>query len=80
MIWINGSKSINLHKVRMSAQNSDEAMIASILQSMGIHKHDPLVVTALNEYARRYAGTLLTDAKCYSEYAGRSVIMRLMNR
>jgi histone H3/H4 len=59
----------------MSAQHPDEAMFASILKSMGINNYDPLVTTALNEYARRYAGTLLLDAQDYAEHASRTVRM-----
>ena len=40
---------------------------------MGINNYDPLVITALNEYARRYAGTLLLDAQDYAEHASRTV-------
>lgn len=58
----------------MSAQHPDEVMFASILKSMGINNYDPLVTTALNEYARRYAGTLLLDAQDYAEHASRTVI------
>jgi histone H3/H4 len=57
----------------MSTQNSDDAMFSSILKSMGITSYDRLVVTALNEYARRYGGTLLSDAQDYAEHAGRMV-------
>lgn len=57
----------------MSSQNSDDAMFSSILKSMGITSYDRLVVTALNEYARRYGGTLLSDAQDYAEHAGRMV-------
>lgn len=58
----------------MSAQHPDEVMFASILKSMGINNYDPLVTTALNEYARRYAGTLLLDAQDYAEHASRTVM------
>ena len=57
----------------MSTQNSDDAMFSSILKSMGITSYDRLVVTALNEYARRYGGALLSDAQDYAEHAGRMV-------
>jgi histone H3/H4 len=63
----------------MSAQHPDEAMFASILKSMGINNYDPLVTTALNEYARRYAGTLLLDAQDYAEHASRTVMMFTLN-
>mmetsp|Transcript_31652 Transcript_31652/g.30169 ORF Transcript_31652/g.30169 Transcript_31652/m.30169 type:complete len:202 (+) Transcript_31652:182-787(+) len=49
----------------------DDEIFTSIIQSMGIHNYDPLVITALNEYARRYAGSLLIDAKDYAEHADR---------
>jgi histone H3/H4 len=55
------------------AQNSDDEIFTSIIQSMGIHNYDPLVITALNEYARRYAGSLLLDANDYAEHADRQV-------
>jgi hypothetical protein len=51
----------------------DDEIFTSIIQSMGIHNYDPLVITALNEYARRYAGSLLIDAKDYAEHADRPV-------
>ena len=57
----------------MANQLSDEAMFSSILKSMGIQNYDPLVITALNEYARRYAGNLLSDAKDYAKHADRQV-------
>lgn len=57
----------------MSTQNNDDAMFLSILKSMGITSYDRLVVTALNEYARRYGGALLSDAQDYAEHAGRLV-------
>ena len=57
----------------MSTQNNDDAMFLSILKSMGITSYDRLVVTALNEYARRYGGALLSDAQDYAEHAGRMV-------
>jgi histone H3/H4 len=52
---------------------SDDEIFTSIIHSMGIHNYDPLVITALNEYARRYAGSLLLDAKDYAEHADRPV-------
>lgn len=55
------------------AQNSDDEIFTSIILSMGIHNYDPLVITALNEYARRYAGSLLLDANDYAEHADRQV-------
>ena len=62
----------------MSAQNSDELMFSSILKSMGVSSYDRLVVTALNEYARRYGGALLSDAQDYAEHAGRMVSARTL--
>ena len=64
----------------MSAQHPDEVMFASILKSMGINNYDPLVTTALNEYARRYAGTLLLDAQDYAEHASRTVMTLSLNK
>ena len=61
----------------MAAQCSDDAIFSSILKSMGIQNYDPLVITALNEYARRYAGNLLTDAKDYAKHADRQVITEI---
>lgn len=55
------------------ALSSDDEIFTSIIQSMGIHNYDPLVIAALNEYARRYAGSLLLDAKDYAEHADRPV-------
>jgi histone H3/H4 len=57
----------------MSGSVSDEAIFASILESMGIDEYDPLVTTALSEYARRYAASLISDAKDYAAHAGRTV-------
>lgn len=57
----------------MSGTLSEEAIFASILESMGIGNYDPLVTTALSEYARRYAASLISDAKIYALHAGRSV-------
>ena len=48
-------------------------MFASVLQSMGIQSYDPLVATALSEYARRYAASLLLDARDFAAHANRQV-------
>ena len=58
----------------MAAQPSDDVNFASILKSMGIQNYDSRVITALNEYARRYAGDLLSDAMDYAHHADRQVI------
>jgi len=48
-------------------------MFVNVLRSMGIQNYDPLVTTALNEYARSYTASLLIDAKDYAAHANRSV-------
>jgi len=53
--------------------SEDDAPFLRILESMGIDKYDPLVPTALNEYATRLASELLKDARDYAAHAGRSV-------
>jgi hypothetical protein len=40
----------------------------NLLESMGVHKYDPTIVTALNEYANRVAGDLLCDARDYANH------------
>lgn len=40
----------------------------SILKSMGVEKYDPMVLSALNEYARRIAGDILCDARDYANH------------
>mmetsp|Transcript_8924 Transcript_8924/g.14835 ORF Transcript_8924/g.14835 Transcript_8924/m.14835 type:complete len:192 (+) Transcript_8924:147-722(+) len=54
--------------------SEDDAPFLRILESMGIDKYDPLVPTALNEYATRLASELLKDARDYAAHAGRSDI------
>ena len=39
-----------------------------MLTSMGVQRYDPLVVTALNEYAERLTGDLLCDARDYANH------------
>lgn len=48
-------------------------MFVNVLRSMGIQNYDPLVITALNEYARSYTASLLIDAKEYAAHANRTV-------
>jgi histone H3/H4 len=48
-------------------------MFINVLKSMGIQSYDPKVTTALSEYARRYATSLLTDAQDFAEHARRTV-------
>ena len=48
-------------------------MFVNVLRSMGIQNYDPLVTTALNEYARSYTASLLIDAKDFAAHANRSV-------
>ena len=57
----------------MSVPQSEEAIFTSILESMGIDEYDPVVTTALSEYARRYASSLISDARDYAVHAGRTV-------
>lgn len=49
-------------------ENTEEE-IERILTNMGI-KYDPLVVTALNDYATRIAGDILCDARDYANHRG----------
>ena len=41
----------------------EEAMFEAILQSMDVASYEPLLATALAEYARRYAAELRMTAK-----------------
>ena len=54
-------------------------MFVNVLRSMGIQNYDPLVTTALNEYARSYTASLLIDAKDYAAHANRSVGISLFH-
>ena len=49
-------------------------MFEAILQSMDVASYEPLLATALAEYARRYAAELLMTAKDCCLHAGRSRI------
>jgi transcription initiation factor TFIID subunit 9B len=49
----------------MSAQE-----VESILSGMGVESDDPAVIAALQEYANRFAATLLCDCKDYANHAG----------
>lgn len=46
----------------------------NLLRSAGVDSADPLVATALQEYANRFASSLLCDAKDYANHAGHSDI------
>ncbi len=48
--------------------------IEPILASMGIESYDPLVVTALKEYAHTFAGDILCDATDYCRHRGKGEI------
>lgn len=54
----------------------DEGDLAfvEIMASMGISDFDPLVPCALNDYCRRFATELLSDAKDYASYVNRPEI------
>lgn len=48
--------------------------IEAILKSMGVENADALVAPALQEYANRFASSLLCDCKDYANHAGHSDI------
>ena len=48
--------------------------IETILSSMGVDNYDPLVVTALKEYAHTFAGEILCDATDYARHRGKGEI------
>lgn len=58
------------NKNAVQAQAQQHAEIERILRSMGVDKFDPLVVSALQEYANRFASELVCDAKDYAAHAG----------
>jgi len=55
---------------------SEEEMVLRIMESMGIDTElcEPNVAVALGEYARRFAGELMRDARDYATHAKRSEI------
>ena len=55
-------------------RKSESEIFESILKSMGVEVYEPNVVTALAEYARRFTSELLSDAKDYSNHAGKTDI------
>ena len=58
------------NKNAVQATSHQHAEIERILRSMGVNQFEPLVVSALQEYANRFASELACDAKDYATHAG----------
>ncbi|KDO29267.1 hypothetical protein SPRG_19927 [Saprolegnia parasitica CBS 223.65] len=52
----------------------DVALVKHILESMGVDKYEPRVVTQLLEFVHRYTTDVLVDAQEYSQYANKAEI------
>ncbi|OQS01669.1 hypothetical protein ACHHYP_00426 [Achlya hypogyna] len=52
----------------------DVALMKRILESMGVDKYEPRVVTQLLEFVHRYATEVLVDAQEYSQFANKPEI------
>ncbi|KAF1320394.1 Tbp-associated factor, partial [Globisporangium splendens] len=58
----------------------DAQVMTFVLESMGAEKHDPRVVSQLQEFVHRYVTEILLDAQEYSLHADKQLTMELAEK